>query len=852
MATVKAYGSITIVDISDLGTLSVYPEANSPTSIVYSPDDDKYNPAWTSTSPLQLNPVIHYGGKQLTYPGAANEISVKWFYKKGVTTGYTQITKTSSTTEAYVSGATLKVPAVPFVKTDLTDTNITYKCQVSYVEPNSGQTLTAEGQISFSLINQPASTKFCTITGESVFRYDSTKTLIGATSIELSARVVGCSVQSWQYKSGNNWITISGQTSAKLTVLPTDEYFDNNVATFKVVTDIEEVYDLHSITKLYDGAAGGELFLATLSNEDSYVACDAAGNPVSGAFDSIYTSYSVYYGDTEVTSSKDLTVVVTPQTGVTGEETTIDGKKVYKITGLSSLTGIVTFDFTYKFSVVENGVTVTKTKTAQKTMYLTKLKAGQDGVTPDIFKISCPTAVKKDKDGNYGALTITAEKIHGTTVTPYTGRYKILNGSTVIFDNKQNYETLTFTPSKGLAATTLVVQLYEADAFTKLLDTQTVTVVSDGIKGDPGADGAGGLSYIFANSAEQIPCSDTGAVASKRDITLPFAAYQGATRLACDATIESGLLDDMSITSNQSATTSADGKIVISIPQGKTLGGNDSGVIKIKLTTSKGVATYSFSWAKNKKGKDGSNGANAILLRTYSTTGNVINNGENDVVLTCTLLEGATDVTANATVVWNVFDHSASDYKQITSTNNYGGHTQSGATLTVPATAVDSYASYRVDVTYPKSNGKTYSDYIVVLDKTDPIQVQIFSTLGDKLTNGVGHGCVYARVYQNGKELDEIRNLTFSETNTLPSSGSANDVWVYINATGKEVIIKKHNGTSWETADFTDCNYLWKFADYSGKAVTFNGATQAEAKFIYVDGSLIDKKTQFNLEVTTN
>jgi hypothetical protein len=154
MSIAKAYGSITIVDISDLGTLSVYPESNSPTSIVYNPDNDKYDPEWTSAIPLQLNPVIYYGGQELVYPGPKNEISVQWFYKKGVSSGYTQITKTtSSTTAAYISGATLKVPTAPFVKSDINDTNITYKCKVSYVEPNSEQTLIAEGQISFNLIN---------------------------------------------------------------------------------------------------------------------------------------------------------------------------------------------------------------------------------------------------------------------------------------------------------------------------------------------------------------------------------------------------------------------------------------------------------------------------------------------------------------------------------------------------------------------------------------------------------------------------------------------------------------------------------------------------------------------------
>jgi hypothetical protein len=258
--------------------------------------------------------------------------------------------------------------------------------------------------------------------------------LIGATSIELSARVVGCSVEKWQYKSGGNWSDITGQTGTTLTVLPTDPYFENNVANFKVVTNLEEVYDLHSITKLYDGAAGGEAFLATLSNEDSYVACDYLGNPVTGAFDNIYTGYTVYFGDQDITTSSTLTVTEDPQTGVTGDWTTKNGVRVYQIKTLTASTGIVNFNFSYVYEVVENGVTVKKTKTATRTMYLTKLRAGQDGVTPKIYRIHCPTAIKKDKDGNYNSITITAEEISGTTVAAYTGRYKILNGTTELYN----------------------------------------------------------------------------------------------------------------------------------------------------------------------------------------------------------------------------------------------------------------------------------------------------------------------------------------------------------------------------------------------------------------------------------
>ena len=72
----KAYGSITIVDIGDLGTLSVTPESNQPISVIYDPNqgtNGTYVPDWTE-APLTLTPIIYYGGTQIN----AKDATVTW------------------------------------------------------------------------------------------------------------------------------------------------------------------------------------------------------------------------------------------------------------------------------------------------------------------------------------------------------------------------------------------------------------------------------------------------------------------------------------------------------------------------------------------------------------------------------------------------------------------------------------------------------------------------------------------------------------------------------------------------------------------------------------------------------
>jgi hypothetical protein len=136
------------------------------------------------------------------------------------------------------------------------------------------------------------------------------------------------------------------------------------------------------------------------------------------------------------------------------------------------------------------------------------------------------------------------------------------------------------------------------------------------------------------------------------------------------------------------------------------------------------TAIYNFTWAKNKQGVKGGDGVNAVLFRVYSQDGNVINNGDNDVTLVASLLDGAEDVTNKASYSWYVFNQDSTEtdqYDKLTTTENY--YVVDSNKLTVKPNAVKSFASYKVVATYPTTGttSKTYTDYMVVLDKTDPL-----------------------------------------------------------------------------------------------------------------------------------
>ena len=81
MATATAFGSITIIDVTDIGEFSVYPMSNLPLSVIYSPDQDTYTPSW-STNNLVLTPAVYYAGKSLKL--GTTGLSITWQKMEGI------------------------------------------------------------------------------------------------------------------------------------------------------------------------------------------------------------------------------------------------------------------------------------------------------------------------------------------------------------------------------------------------------------------------------------------------------------------------------------------------------------------------------------------------------------------------------------------------------------------------------------------------------------------------------------------------------------------------------------------------------------------------------------------------
>lgn len=210
-----------------------------------------------------------------------------------------------------------------------------------------------------------------------------------------------------------------------------------------------------------------------------------------------------------------------------------------------------------------------------------------------------------------------------------------------------------------------------------------------GQTGGTGPTGPGAISVVCGNESVSIPCTNGGLVAKAFDITIPFAAYQGTSRIACaiaNPTLPSG----MTKKSSSNATTSADGSLVISVAANGTLGAaaTMSGEVTLTFTAASQTITKKLSWAKVPKGDTGDDGEDALTIVIIPSGGTVFKNSSGSKTLTAHIFKGnteltGTDITDLGSVYW---------YKGAESTTKL--NQSHSLTLTVAASDVTDSETY--------------------------------------------------------------------------------------------------------------------------------------------------------------
>ena len=670
MATAVAYGSLTVVDITDIAEFSVQPMSNLPLAVVYNPDQGSYTPNWSSSN-LQLTPSVYYGGESVAL--GTTGLTITWERQEGVSS------KTAITTgETIINNGVLSVTANKFTPSI---PMITYIVTAQYTEPTSQQTLTAQGQITFSLVKNASSVKSCSLSGETVFKYNASQTLVGNSSITITATVNNVSISSWKYQNGSgSWVTYpNSDNSSTLVVNATDNVFFNDKCVIKLVTSDNNIFDVHTITKLKDGAAGTATVSAVLTNDDQMIPFDKSGV---GDFSSATSQIIIYESGQNVTSSYSIAQTYDNVTA-TASRTDVANDTV-AVTAISASTGNVTFTCTRSGydSVV-------------KTFSLVKVEAGADGVTPTIYSLEADTyAINKSITGVLTPTSVTFtgySQTGGNAKTDYSGRFQIFENLSLteydaaspkpspVYSSTSNESSYTYTPTSS--ARSVLCILYKAGATSTRYDSQQVIITSDGATG---ATGASAINIVLGNYADVLACTANNVLSSQQVITIPFAAYEGTTKIPCTVS-NTNLLGVIPVITN--ATASADGSIVWILPSDTPIA-NDTGTLTLVFTATASTGqiqvTESYTWIRATAAR---NGENSVLLQIFTPNGgNVLSDTVTSVTLQGSLLDGSTDSTINVTSwQWAKFANGAY--------SNISGATSSS--YSVNGSMVDSYASFR-------------------------------------------------------------------------------------------------------------------------------------------------------------
>lgn len=859
MAKVQAFSSVSVVDLTDVGSINLYCTSNQPLSVIYDPNTGggTYSPNW-SNSTLRITPVISYNGTNIAPTSQFANI----VYTKKRPSEASASAISSSSGERNVNGV-LEVSSNQLTATNA-DKQITYICTVTYTDPLTNIPVTTETSLTYTLMMQATQIRDIDIVGESVFLYKSDGSVVNDT-ITLTALATGTGITSyqWQYKNSNgnfvNFPTTNNPSTTTSTLIVKENEAgiwlsnDERYAVIKIATNDNAVYDTIQINKIHDGAAGDSVVSAILTNENFLLPVDNQGNSkidaqtlgTAGA-----STIRIFEGGVDVTS--EWSISTTPS-GITGTF----NNATFTPTGVTADVGYVTFTCTK--SGYDDVV---------KRYSITKQYAGTDGAPAIVYSVE-PNfyALNRNESGTLtpSSITFSAYKIESGIKQSYTGQlfiYEIDENTKPNYGSAKDHTngsatSITYSPSSGAIVIRCDLFAPTANVSTDSpLDSQTVIVTKDGQTGASGQSGTDSISFGLGNYNDVIPCTTDGVATVNKVISIPFYAYKGITKIPVKTTLTNNDLPsangDIEITLNQPATINSStglvtgGQLQILVHAGASFGDASKLTDNISIpliasedgtdATNIATSTQTYTWTKNIQAQ---NGQNAVLLQLYSEDGGNITTNKTSTTIKALLTSGTSTVSSGVTWAWYKFV-SGSGYTLISG--------QTASQITINSSMVDDQMWLQCVATY---NGNNYSAYYTIDDTTDPYMAYTFATI-EQFKNVQGTSAIFTRVYQNGVEVDPIKTTTFSTT--APSNPSVGDYYYHMNSNGTCTLKKCTTADTWSDAGSSDNDeliYRYTALDSQGNPVTTGRFSNTiTARCFCVKASEINGRMQFICEVT--
>lgn len=153
MAIIQSYSSVSVVDLTDVGTINLYLTCNQPSSVIYDSTGNSgsgaYIPDWSSSN-LVITPVVSYNGTNLSLTSTGLVIT---FTRQVGSESATSLTTGETVTDGILTVNENKMAG------NTTGGQLTYICHVTYTNPDTNVPIVAENYLTFTLLAQVSEAK---------------------------------------------------------------------------------------------------------------------------------------------------------------------------------------------------------------------------------------------------------------------------------------------------------------------------------------------------------------------------------------------------------------------------------------------------------------------------------------------------------------------------------------------------------------------------------------------------------------------------------------------------------------------------------------------------------------------
>lgn len=158
------------------------------------------------------------------------------------------------------------------------------------------------------------------------------------------------------------------------------------------------------------------------------------------------------------------------------------------------------------------------------------------------------------------------------------------------------------------------------------------------------------------------------------------------------------------------------------------------------------------------------NAGQLICAISYAPNGTIFKNGQTETLKAhCDMWRGSTIDNTKVSYQWYKLATDGT-WSALTSSANFGCTGYTTNELTIPASAVLNFESFKCTIKDTDTASGTYntsvSDIISFADLSDPYQIVIAAPAGDKIVNGIGSIPIIAEIWQNGEKIPDATAST--------------------------------------------------------------------------------------------